>query len=122
MKLLSLKKKLDFKLLFAKGKRIHQEHINIIYFLKNCNKEAITCAKLAYVVSKKNSPKAVVRNKIKRRMKAIVQRAIKDNQEKFDNLRATIFIAIRASSNSIIDASFKQLDLEIKNSLEQLIS
>jgi ribonuclease P protein component len=122
VKLISLKRKLEFKLLFAKGRRIYKDHINVVYLLQNRDEEDLGSLKLAYVVSKKISPKAVIRNKIKRRMRVSVRQTLKDNQEKFDGLKANGLIAIRASSNKIIDASFQILNFEIKKSLEQIIS
>jgi ribonuclease P protein component len=77
--------------------------------------------KIAYVVSKKISPKAVIRNKIKRRMRAVVRQLLKDKEEQLNALKTTLLVSIRASSNKIIDSTFQQIQSEIKQSFEQVI-
>ena len=121
MKIVSLKKKLEFKLLFRSGKKVFQDHLNFIYLFHNFDNETLHCLKIAYIVSKKISSKAVVRNKIKRRMRASVAQVLKDKEEQLKSLKTGLMIAIRASSNKIIDASFQQIQSEIKQSFEQVI-
>jgi ribonuclease P protein component len=82
---------------------------------------SINYLKIAYVVSKKISPKAVIRNKIKRRMRAVVRQLLKDKEEQFNALKTTLLVSIRASSNKIIDTTFQQIQSEIKQSFEQVI-
>ena len=121
MKVISLSKKLEIKNLFKEGKRVYKEHLNVVYLFRNYDDETLIYMKIAYVVSKKISTKAVFRNKIKRRMRMAVQQVLKENEEKFNELRSSVLVAIRPASDKFIEASYHQIYLEIKQSLGQLI-
>ena len=60
-----LKRRSDFELVFKKGKRCYARSLLLVYI------KARDC-KVGYSVSKKNG-KAVVRNKIKRQLRAVIR-------------------------------------------------
>jgi len=76
-----LKKKKDLERVFKKGKRF-KEDLLLLKIIKN-NLELI---RFGFVVSQKVSKKATVRNKIKRRLRAIIGRKIKKNKTGLDIL------------------------------------
>lgn len=63
-----LKKNRDFKKLFEKGKSSKEDFL----YLK-VKKNNLESSRFAFVVSKKISKKAVIRNKIKRRLRELVK-------------------------------------------------
>ena len=80
-----LTKKNDFDLVFKKGKNAKRDFL-VVKMLKNNLKEN----RFGFIVSKKVSPKAVVRNKVKRRLRDALSKelgAIKEAQD-------IIFIAL----------------------------
>ena len=75
--------------------------------------------KIAYIVSKKISPKAVVRNKIRRRIKAATNQVITKIQLEGHNQNRNIFIAI-LPSKKIFEIPFQQIYLESEGALKKL--
>ena len=82
--------------------------------------ENLNSLKIAYVVSKKVSLKAVMRNKIKRRMRMAVCNALRGKEAQEWELKKNIWLALIASKKAS-EASFQQISSEIKQSLQKLI-
>ncbi|NRA73173.1 MAG: ribonuclease P protein component [Rickettsiales bacterium] len=101
MKLLSLTKKKDFDVLFSKGKRVFKSHLTVAYLSLNSDVE-VSNLKIAYIVSKKISAKAVIRNKIKRRMRAAMRQILAKITLKNEISAKTILIAILPSKKFLI--------------------
>ena len=80
-----LTNKNDFDLVFRGGKNIKGSFL-VVKILKNNLKES----RFGFIVSKKVSNKATVRNKIKRRLKDIAARELKD----IKNSQDIVFIAL----------------------------
>ena len=97
-----LKKKKDFERVVKKGRPL-QGRFLVLKFIKNKQGES----RIGFIVSKRVSKKAVLRNKAKRRLRAAVRELILHLKEGYD-----IIIFSRAS---IIDAQFQ----EIKQDIEQ---
>lgn len=72
-----LKNKKDFEKIFEQGKGFKQDFLFLKIIENNLKK-----ARFGFVVSKKVSKKAVVRNKIKRRLREIVRNKLKQEQIK----------------------------------------
>ena len=119
MKIISLGKKLEIKKLFKEGKRVFKEYLSVVYLFCDHNTDNTPCIKIAYVVSKKISNKAVLRNKIKRRLRSAVRQVLKENKGKFNEPKHSILIAIIVISSKIIEVSYPQIYLEIKESFEK---
>lgn len=66
-----LKKNKDFEMVFKKGKGFSQNFL-FLKFIKN----NLKVTRFGFVVSKKVSKKAVIRNRIKRRLREIVRKKI----------------------------------------------
>ena len=88
---------------------------------KEVQEQESSLLKIAYIVSKKISTKAVVRNKIKRKMRAAARQIITDMTLKNEISDRNIFIAL-LSSKKILDIPFQQIYLEIEQSLNRCIS
>jgi len=99
-----LKKKKDFDNIFKKG-RTKAGRLVFLRFLKNNTKEV----RISFIVSSKISKKAIIRNKIKRRMREIFKQNI-------DNIEKGIDMAIIARPE-IINKNYQ----EIKNDIENII-
>lgn len=78
-KLKRLSQKKDFDLVFKKGKGLNGDFL-IFKTLKNNLKKT----RVGFVVSKKVSNKATVRNKIKRRLRAVILDELKKNNPSAD--------------------------------------
>jgi ribonuclease P protein component len=74
-----LTKRKDFENIFKNGKFFYNKYVTVKY-LKN----ELDLPRLAFVVSNKISKKAVERNKIKRRLRAIFYSGLKDVRPGFD--------------------------------------
>ena len=103
-KVTKIGKKKDFDVIFKKGKSANGVFL-ILKFVKN----NLKTNRFAFIVSKKVSPKAVVRNKIRRRLFESVKE-IKGGLESLD----FIFIALP----KIKDKNFS----EVKTEVEKLLS
>ena len=104
-----LKKQKDFKLVFKEGK-IFRDDFLILKTRKNKLREF----RIGIVVSRKISPKAVVRNRIKRRLRGIVKGRIKEIKKGIDIVLITLpgieernFLEIK----EIIEKIFKKADI-----------
>jgi len=74
-----LKKKKDFEKLFKEGKSFKEK-----FLILRINKNDLDNNRFGFIVSKKISKKAVVRNKIKRQLREIVRKDINNYQKGFD--------------------------------------
>src|SRR5205807_729859 len=74
-----LTKKKDFESVFKKGGSVKSG-----FLLCKMAKNHLPQSRFGFVVSKKISNKAVVRNKVKRRLRAIVLRAFKEHKNPID--------------------------------------
>jgi ribonuclease P protein component len=99
-----LKKKKDFDNIFKKGKTMAGKLV-FLRFLKN-NLEDV---RVGFIVSSKISKKAVIRNKIKRRLREIFKNNINNIKKKID----IIIIA----KPEIVNKNYQ----DIKNDIEKLI-
>ena len=75
IKILSLSRNVDFKNLLG-GKKFPNKYLTIFY--KKLEKKSFRCLNIGLVVKKKLGG-AVVRNKIKRRLRSIVREGLKTN-------------------------------------------
>ena len=74
-----LKKKKDFEKLFKDGASFQEKFLAL-----KINKNNLNNNRFGFIVSKKVSKKAVVRNKIKRQFREIVRKGINNYQKGFD--------------------------------------
>ncbi|MBD3282529.1 MAG: ribonuclease P protein component [Candidatus Portnoybacteria bacterium] len=95
-----LKKKKDFQNVFEKGETIAGR---FVFFKKAKNKSDEK--RFGFIVSSKVSKKAVVRNKIKRRLRAIVK-------EEVDNIKSGLDMVIIAKPQ-VVDKSFNEIKEEV---------
>ncbi len=106
----------DFKILFTEGKFVSGSLMNAQIWKINPKKYpkrnySLEDLKIGFVVSKKLSKSAVIRNKIKRQMREIVRLILKKTK-----LKKGYFLLILAKKE-ILEANY----LEIEKSLEQLL-
>lgn len=101
-----LKKKKDFDRVFNEG-----SYLDTPLFLVKSAKNNLKVSRFGFVVSKKVSPKAVERNRIKRIMREVVRKAIQ-NEKELD----IIFI----SKPTITQQSFFKIQEEINKILNSL--
>jgi len=99
-----LRKKKEFEEIFKKGKGFKQDFL-VLKVLKGKLKEA----RFGFVVSQKVSKKAVLRNKVKRRLRAI----IKEKEKDFKKGLEMVIIALPGTE--------KKDFWEIKKVLERLL-
>lgn len=74
-----LKKKKDFDSVFKKGESFKSRS-----FILKITKNNLGKSRFGFIVSKKVSKKAVVRNKIKRRLRSIIKQNLKDIKKGMD--------------------------------------
>ena len=105
IKLLSLSKNQDFKSLLA-GKKVSNKYLTI--FFKNLSNKSNNYLNISFVTQKKLG-NAVIRNKIKRRLKNIMNQLVKISKINFNY--SYLIIAkkeiINAQFSDIRDALFK---------------
>ena len=110
IKLLSLSKNQDFKLLLA-GKKISNKYLTI--FFKNLSNKSNNYLNISFVTQKKLG-NAVIRNKIKRRLKNIMNQLVKLSKINFNY--SYLFIA----KKSIINAKFADIKETILNDYKKI--
>ena len=103
-----LRLKNDFKRVFKKGKFCQEEFLAI----KIAPNDSET-SRFGFIVSKKISKKAVVRNKIKRRLRESVRLKLKDG------LIKNGFDAVVITRPRIVDKSFFEIDGAVGKLLEK---
>ena len=111
-----LKKRIAFNATYRTGQSFHKNGITVFCGKKKKNEEI---TKIGFVVSKKVHKRAVKRNRIKRLMRESVRLYIK-NYEYFDSLKymSLIFVA----NSKMLDKTFSEVDISIKQILEKLIN
>ena len=109
-KLLSLKKNEDFKTLL-KGRKISNKYLTI--FFKNLSNKSNNYLNISFVTQKKLG-NAVIRNKIKRRLKNIMNQLVKLSKINFNY--SYLFIA----KKSIINAKFVDIKETIINDYKKI--
>lgn len=102
-KLNRLKKKKDFKKVFKSGKGV-----NLNFIVLKFNKNGLKNSRFGFIVSSKVSKKAVVRNKIKRRLRESVKRKIDDVKGGLDIVLIT-FPALKNKDFQEIDKIVEKL-------------
>ena len=103
IKLLSLSKNQDFKSLLA-GKKVSNKYLTI--FFKNLSNKSNNYLNISFVTQKKLG-NAVIRNKIKRRLKSIMSQLVKISKINFN------YSYLLIVKKSIINAKF----IDIKETL-----
>lgn len=78
-KTLRLRQKKDIQTLFAKGKSVFH-----LYFIIRFRKNQLPTTRFTVIVGKKVSKKAVVRNRLKRQLRALFQESLPSVQQGFD--------------------------------------
>ena len=99
VKLLSLSKNEDFKSLL-KGKKISNKYLTI--FFKNLSNKSNNYLNISFVTQKKLG-NAVLRNKIKRRLKSIMSQLVKISKINFN------YCYLIIAKKNIIDANFADI-------------
>ena len=102
-----LKKKKDFQKVIKQGEKIEKDFL-VLKFSENSLKDV---SRIGFIVSKKVSKKAYLRNKIKRRLREI----IKDN---LDNLKPG-YDLIFFTKKAIKEKDFLEIEKIVKEILKQ---
>ncbi len=100
-----LTKENDFKKVFNLGKKITGRFF-AAYFLKTPGK-----TRVAVIVSNKISKKAVIRNKLKRRMREIIKK----------NLEGLEYDIVVSAKLSALDQKYSELSEDLSSSLKKII-
>lgn len=101
-----LQKDKDFELVFKKGRIVSNEFL----FLKLI-KNNLAVSRFGFIISKKISKNATVRNKIKRRLREIIRKELAKIKQRFD-----IVIGVKAE---ILDKNYQETEKEVKSLLEK---
>ena len=109
-KLLSLSKNQDFKSLLA-GKKVSNKYLTI--FFKNLSNKSNNYLNISFVTQKKLG-NAVIRNKIKRRLKNIMNQLLKISKINFN------YSYLLIAKKSIINAKFVDIKETIKNDYKKI--
>ena len=96
-----LKRKKDFEMVFQKGEKIATD----CFFLKKV-KNNFPYSRFGFIISSKVSKKAVLRNKLKRRLRNLVFKKIKKIKKGFD----IVLVALPNSKNKDFKELEKSLD------------
>ncbi len=102
-------KEKDFQKIFKAGKKYNFPSFKLYIVVKKNNLKE---GRFAFIVSKKVSKKAVLRNKIKRRMRSIIQKYILSIKKGFD----IIIIALPGIENNNFEDIEKELLFVLKKS------
>jgi len=102
-KLNRLTREKDFEKTFKQGKKYSLSSIKIYLIV---NKNGLKQSRFGFIVSKKISNKAVLRNKIKRRLRMVIRDSLAEIRNGFD--------IIIISLPGIEDNSFKEIEKNIK--------
>ena len=115
-KLVGLSRQAEFRNLMKCGRRVNHESMSaVIYFQPDGSN--ILLIKTAYAVLKKTFPKAVTRNRIKRRLRAALRAIL---AEKLVGASGVLFLK-RTPSISIVQTSFKQLYSDLMAMLNRVL-
>ncbi len=97
----SLKKKKDFEQVFEKGKGFKDDFLFLKVFPNNLGKN-----RFAIIVSRKISKKAIIRNKIKRRIRVIIK-------QKLSEIKKGIDLVLVVVSSELVKKDFKEVEKKI---------
>ena len=103
---LSIKQQRDIRYVYNKGRSSSSKDLRIKY----C-KNKLSYSRFVFVVSNKISKKAVVRNKIRRRLKAIIYHNLDKFLGNYD-----IIISVRQTP---INRSYQEIEAELKSVLRR---
>ena len=101
-----LKKKTDFDKVFEKGRTVKQGFL-LLKFTKNTFK----ISRFGFVVGKKISKKAVLRNKIRRRLRGIIRKKLPKIKPGFDG----VLVALKGLEME----NFKEIENTVKKILQK---
>jgi len=110
IKLLSLSKNQDFKSLLA-GKKVSNKYLTI--FFKNLSNKSNNYLNISFVTQKKLG-NAVIRNKIKRRLKNIMNQLLEISKINFN------YSYLLIAKKSIINAKFADIKETILNDYKKI--
>ena len=110
IKLLSLSKNQDFKSLLA-GKKVSNKYLTI--FFKNLSNKSNNYLNISFVTQKKLG-NAVIRNKVKRRLKNIMNQLLKISKINFN------YSYLLIAKKSIINAKFVDIKETIINDYKKI--
>ena len=110
IKLLSLSKNQDFKSLLA-GKKVSNKYLTI--FFKNLSNKSNNYLNISFVTQKKLG-NAVVRNKVKRRLKNIMNQLVKISKINFN------YSYLLIAKKSIINSKFVDIKETIINDYKKI--
>ena len=74
-----LSKKDDFELIFKNGNKVFDQYLNLRF-----RENDLDCCRFSIIVSNKISKKAVVRNKLRRRIKAFIVNNLSNFRKNYD--------------------------------------
>lgn len=102
---------------FQKGKKLYSDNLCLVY---TKTREALQdqLPLTGFVIGKSYSKKAVLRNKIKRRLREIYRQYRLKSQNK-DKLKKVGLLVIRVNTKTVID-DFQKLEEELLSLLEQV--
>jgi ribonuclease P protein component len=120
VKILSIGKSLEFKLIGKIGKKIHTKNILVISsktsekysFNLQSRKNLQEFCRIGYTVAKTVSKSAVIRNKVKRRLKSSFAKLVSPEQIGFD------YVII--AKKEILENSYQKIYNDLKFCLERL--
>jgi len=101
-----LQKDKDFDLVFKKGKNLGSEFL----FLK-LRKNGLEISRFGFILSKKISKNATVRNKIKRRLREIIRKKLNDIKPGFD--------VVIGTKIGVIDKSYPEMKRQVEELLKK---
>ncbi|MCQ2958026.1 MAG: ribonuclease P protein component [Candidatus Gastranaerophilales bacterium] len=110
-----LRKNIEFVATYAQKKYVSNKYLTLNLGKPKPHNDFIS--KVAFVVSKKVDKRAVVRNKIKRRMREAYKILIKDNPN-YQKWISLIF----SSKTEFINADFETVKAQMKHALEKAIA
>lgn len=99
-----LKKGKDFNLAYKKGKSVFEEDLFIKFF-----RNGLTESRIGFSVGIKLSPKAVVRNKLKRQLRAVIRENMSKIKEGFDIIIIPQPIFVKKSYDEVKKSTEKAL-------------
>ena len=109
-----LRKNIEFVATYAQGKYISSQYLTLNIGKLKPHNDFIS--KVAFVVSKKIDKRAVVRNKIKRRMREAYKLLIKENPN-FQKWMSLIFTA----KSNLINAELTVVTEQMRHALEKAL-
>ncbi len=101
-----LKKKTDFERVFRKGKAVREDFL-LLKFAKN----NLETSRFGFVVGQKISKKAVLRNKVKRRLRETVKKKLSEIKPGFDG----VWVALKGSETQ----NFEEIKAVVKKILQK---